>query len=167
MLVLQEQKTSLYCPWHCVHAVFRAQHRCRLLESEVLHRAIEDDFWALSGGRVEHFENSNITIEREIIEELGLECKVVQHLWHVENFFKLSSRKIHELAIYFLVSLISPPVMKSEIDFKGIETSVNLLFRWIPLTGLGDYNLKPEFLVKKLSDIPKSIEFVRVNEINV
>lgn len=133
----------------------------------LIHRAEEDDFWALPGGRVELFENSDTTIEREMIEELGLECKVVRQLWHVENFFEYNSRKYHELANYFLVSFSKPPTEEPEIDFKGIEESVNLLFRWVPLDSLRSYNLKPEFLFGKLTDLPNSIEYVRINELNV
>jgi len=42
------------------------------------------------------------------------------------------------------------PAIESEIDFKGIETSVDHLFRWVPLKKLESYNQKPEFLIEKL-----------------
>lgn len=65
------------------------------------------------------------------------------------------------------MSFASQPTIKSEIDFKGIELSVNLLFRWVPLSKLKIYNLKPEFLIERLAEIPESIECIKVNEINV
>ncbi|HRH77879.1 MAG TPA: NUDIX hydrolase [Cellvibrionaceae bacterium] len=133
----------------------------------LIHRAVEDNFWALPGGRVEFFENSDLTVKREMIEELGLECEVVRQLWHVENFFEYNALKFHELANYFLVSFARQPLIESEIDFKGLETSVNLLFRWVPLVNLKSYNLKPEFLIDKLIDLPNSLECLKVKEINV
>lgn len=132
----------------------------------LIHRAVEDDFWALPGGRVELFENSDVTVEREILEELGLECDVVRQLWYVENFYEYNSLKFHELANYFLVALAKQPIVEAELDFKGVKTSVNLLFRWVLVANLRSYNLKPEFLIEKLTDFPSSIEYVRVNELN-
>lgn len=132
----------------------------------LIHRVVEDDFWTLPGGRVELFEHSSKTVEREMVEELGLECKVIRQLWHVENYFEYDSCKFHELANYFLASFTINPVIDSEVDFIGIETSVNLLFRWVPLINLLNYNLKPDFLSVKLLDLPESIEYVCLNEIN-
>lgn len=132
----------------------------------LIHRALEDDFWALPGGRVEFFENSNLTVKREMFEELGLECDVVRQLWYVENFFEYNSLRFHELANYFLVSFTKQPKIESEMDFKGVETSVNLLFRWVPLAKLKGYNLKPDFLIDKLTDLPSSLECIQIREIN-
>lgn len=132
----------------------------------LIHRAAEDDFWALPGGRVEFFENSDKAVEREIVEELGFKCAVVRQLWYVENFFKFGSKQFHEVANYFLVSFTNQPTIEPEIDFNGIESSVDLLFRWVPLSKLKSYNLKPEFLIERLVDIPESIEYIKVNEIN-
>lgn len=132
----------------------------------LIHREAANDFWALPGGRVEFFETSEETINREILEELGHKCKVVRHLWHVENFFELESRRFHELANYFLVSLTTQPVIESEHDFKGIEISVNLVFRWVPLQKLNNYNLKPEFLINQVNDLPNSIQTLIIDDIN-
>jgi 8-oxo-dGTP pyrophosphatase MutT (NUDIX family) len=132
----------------------------------LIHREAADDFWALPGGRVEFFETSEAAVRREILEEPGRQCKLVRHLWHVENFFELGPMRFHELANYFLVSLDSQPAIDSELDFKGIETSVDLIFRWVPLSELKNYNLKPEFLIDKANDLPNSIEAVKINEIN-
>lgn len=133
----------------------------------LIHRVIADDFWALPGGRVEFFETSVETVVREIAEELGLQSTIERHLWHIENFFEYKSTKYHEIANFFLVKFAIQPDIESEIDFKGIETSVDLLFRWVPLDKIETYNLKPVFLIKKINDLPSSIETIRINELNV
>ena len=139
-----------------------------ILDDHVLiHRAAADDFWALPGGRVEFFETSEETVEREMFEELGLECSVDRHLWYVENFFKLDVTQFHELANYYLASFEHSPSINSEVDFKGKETSLGLTFRWVLLKSLKKYKLKPEFLSEKLFDLPGSIESIKVNELNV
>lgn len=135
-------------------------------EHILIHRAADDDFWALPGGRVELFETSDETIKREMLEELGMESEILRQLWQVENFFEFRSKRYHELANYFLVRLIDQRSIESEIDFNGIEESVDLIFRWIPLSSLTRYDLKPSFLIDKLTNLPSSIESVKVNEKN-
>ncbi len=131
----------------------------------LIHRAIEDDFWALPGGRVELFETSDYTVERELGEELGIKCSVVRQLWHVENFFQLNVKQYHEIANFYLVSLTEQFDIKPEVDFKGIEETVNLLFRWVPIEKLSHYNLKPEFLITQLGNIPNSIKHIKINDL--
>lgn len=102
-----------------------------------------------------------------MLEELGLQCRVQRHLWHVENFFTFRSIRFHELANYFLVTFSDQPQIDSEVDFKGIETAEELIFRWVPLKNLEFYNLKPDFLVKKLNNLPSSAEFFSIDETKV
>lgn len=136
-----------------------------ILDDHVLiHRAREDDFWALPGGRVELFETSSDAVVREIREELGIACKVERRLWHVESFFEFEAKRFHELANYFLITFANQTIINSEIDFKGIEETDELIFRWVPLTRLGHYNLKPEFLVEKLIELPHSVEIFSIDE---
>lgn len=133
----------------------------------LIHQAVGDDFWALPGGRVELFERSSDTVVREVFEELGLQCEVRRQLWHVENFFEYDSRRFHELANYFLVNLLERPIIETCVDFNGIEESVDLVFRWVPIALIHNYNLKPEFLIERLNTLPASIEIVTVDEINI
>lgn len=132
----------------------------------LIHRNVNDDFWALPGGRVELFETSAETVVREMHEELGLQCPVERQLWHVENFFEFDANRFHELANYFLVSFTKQPIIESEQDIRGIEKTVDLIFRWVPLSRLDQYTLKPDFLIEKLNDLPQSIEALRINQIN-
>lgn len=132
----------------------------------LIHQVVGDDFWALPGGRVEFLEASRQTIEREMLEELGMRCEVTQHLWHVESFYEFDSKHYHEMSNYFLVRLIDPPEIISNADFAGIEETVNLVFRWIPLTELQQYNLQPAFLIERLTDLPTTTEALVIDEIH-
>lgn len=131
----------------------------------LIHRALKDDFWALPGGRVEFFEHSSDTVVRELQEELAWQCDVQALLFHVENFFEYGGRKYHELSNYFRVSLITDIEMKSEHDFRGIEPDVDLVFRWVPLEKINNYDLRPSFLLERLPNLPAAPEFIRVNEL--
>ena len=131
----------------------------------LIHRASGDKFWALPGGRVEIFETSRETVVRELSEEIGLTCTINRQLWYLEDFFELGAKKFHELANYFLVSFVDQPEIQSEVDFDGIEESVDLIFRWIPLAKLNHYNLQPKFLIEGLNNLPSSLEAIEINEI--
>jgi len=111
-------------------------------------------------------EYADATATREILEELGLDSKIVRHLWHVENFFQYNSEKYHEISNYYLVNLDKPPVINSEVDFNGIEDIDNILFRWVPLARSVKYYLKPSFLVRRLNDLPGKTEFIKVDELS-
>jgi len=130
----------------------------------LLHRSIDDDFWALPGGRVEFMEQSDVAVTREILEELGLESRVVQQLWHVENFFEYNSEKYHEISNIYRVELANPPTIETELDFKGIEDSEKIYFRWVPLDKAVTYTIYPRFLISRLSDLPTKTEFIKVDE---
>ncbi|OZG71846.1 NTP pyrophosphohydrolase [Hahella sp. CCB-MM4] len=131
----------------------------------LLHRAVSDDFWALPGGRVEFFETSEDTIVRELREELGVESSIDRHLWYVENFFNYKGTKFHEVANYFLASFKCEPQVSTEVDFAGIEKDVDLIFRWVPIAKLGEYVLKPEFLIAGIQNLPTSVEYIKFNEL--
>lgn len=65
----------------------------------LVHRLINDDFYAFPGGRVEMFESTEHTIIREMNEELGVDVTVDRLLWICEHFFTLNSNKYHEILI--------------------------------------------------------------------
>lgn len=131
----------------------------------LLHKNIDDDFWALPGGRVEFFENSDVCVERELMEELGVQSRVLRHLWYVESFFEYMGRHYHEIANYFLVELLETNVFSITDVFSGIEEDTNLIFKWFALSELHKMSIKPEFLAEGLQHLPEAVEFIKINEI--
>lgn len=122
----------------------------------LIHQAVGDDFWALPGGRVELHEPSKATVVRELKEELDLDCEVERHLWYVENFYEYSTKKYHEIANYYLVNVPESTKIAPNQEFPGIEESVNLVFCWVPIESVSNYNLKPNFLIKNIVNLPAS-----------
>ena len=57
-------------------------------DAVLLHRADHESFWTLPGGRAEHGETAEETIQREMREELETDVHVDRLLWIVENFFE-------------------------------------------------------------------------------
>ena len=130
----------------------------------LLHQVVGDDFWALPGGRVEFFEFSYDTAVREVMEETGLEIETVRPLWFVESFFTFGGRDFHEVGHYFLTKLKGVKRPDFEREFKGVESNVNLVFKWFKLAELEHVQLYPKFLRLGLSDIPAHPCHVASNE---
>ena len=131
----------------------------------LLHKSVTDDFWALPGGRVEFFENSDATVKRELLEELGLESKIIRPLWYVENFFEHSEKQYHEVSNYFLVELLEPYSIEKGVEVRGLEQDCHLIFKWFTFEELHSISFKPEILFSKMQNLPESVEFIKINEL--
>ena len=132
-----------------------ALHEGRVL----IHQEVGEQFWTLPGGRCEILENARDTLARETVEELGVESRVGNLLWIVENFFEREERGWHELALYFEIAFPEGHEIHERSEpFKGVEEGTDLTFQWVALEDLGDWNLVPEFLADKLSDLPVAPE---------
>jgi len=128
-------------------------------ESVLLHRAADEPFWTLPGGRAEHGESAEETIKREMLEELATSAHVVRPLWFVENFFDYGGLSYHELAFYFLIRF--PPASMPLLTeaFERLDGDVPLRFKWFPVCEeqLARLPLFPTFLAKGLTDLPASL----------
>ena len=127
----------------------------------LLHRNVQDDFWALPGGRAEVMEPSEKTIQREFQEELALDVKVVRLLWVVENFFEYDHVPYHELSFFYLVDIDNESsILDKQKEHPGIEKNVNLVFRWFPLKELEVLPLYPTFLRSALRQLPSAVQHI-------
>lgn len=127
----------------------------------LLHRAEDDDFWALPGGRGELLEPASATLRREMQEELGIAVDVVRLLWLVENFFQYRGFDFHELGLYFLMRVpVDWSLRTVSGPFLGDEHGVKLLFQWFPLEALPEMRVYPSFLADGLRNLPASPQHV-------
>lgn len=138
----------------------RFNYRCAgiLMKSGhvLFHRQREDSYWSLPGGGIEIGEDSSTSIIREWKEELGYDV-MVDHLAFVsENFFQYKGTPFHELGFYHV--LHSEVKVRSD-PFHGLEGE-RLVYQWLPLDKLDDYDLRPHFLIEKLSNLPETTEHI-------
>ena len=63
------------------------------------HRNINDDYYALIGGRIQVGEDSETALKREIMEEMGKEIKITGYVSTIENFFEVKGEKYHEMLL--------------------------------------------------------------------
>ena len=134
----------------------------------LLHRADNEEFWTLPGGRAELGEPATETLKREMREELSADVEIERLLWIVENFFTYMGAQWHELALYFLMSFPpDSPLHNETAPFSGYESfyeaqpeGVTLIFQWFPLSELENLTLYPSFLKSGLQALPTTPEHV-------
>ena len=123
----------------------------------LLHKVVDDNHWALPGGRVQIGEDSESSIQREFLEELGVNVLVERLVWSVESFFVYNNIDFHEIGLYYIVSV--PNSNYKTGLFYGLEGD-RLIYKWVPINELESYNLYPEFLKSGIRDIPDNLEHV-------
>ena len=128
----------------------------------LLHRAGNEPFWALPGGRAEMGETAEQTIRREIQEELATGVEVVRLLWLVENFFDHEGLSYHELGLYFLVRFPAASKPLKQNAFESMDGDTRLHFKWFPIheQTLFSLPLLPSFLATDLSKLPASVTHI-------
>lgn len=103
----------------------------------------EKEAYYLPGGAIQVGESTKEAIQREVIEELGVACRVSNLLFVVENEFSLSDKEFHNIEFHYVVTLLDKA--PSQV-FEGGHLPV----KWLSLNDLVSYNLKPEFLKEAL-----------------
>ena len=127
----------------------------------LLMKAGSEDFWFVPGGRIEMGETAERALEREVREELGVAGQVGRLLWTNENFFRMKETLMHEVGLYFEVSLakdahrdLTARITGSEGDGASFECA------WHPLDSLRRIQVVPRFLVRGLARLPDVPEHV-------
>jgi ADP-ribose pyrophosphatase YjhB (NUDIX family) len=134
-------------------------------EKLLVHRMKKDDFYALPGGRVEMMENTEITIVREMKEELNIDVKVSRLLWIGEQFFEDNGEKFHELCFYYGLECNDKNLNTKDSVFETIEDSREFEFKWVPISKLKDEEFYPLFIKDRICELPTSIEkFVEIDD---
>jgi ADP-ribose pyrophosphatase YjhB (NUDIX family) len=140
---------------------YRVAGICRHDGHVLIQRADTDEIWAMPGGRCELGEPSDVTIRRELAEEIGVVATIGRLLFVVENFFTLGGEDRHELCFYYDVSLPPDHQLHDKTHaHRGIaaaetdeQEDVALIFRWFPVDDLMDVPLYPTFLRTALRDV--------------
>lgn len=118
----------------------------------------KEDYWVLPGGRVKVGEDSKIGVEREWLEELGLEVNGTRLIALIENFFVNhrtgSQRHFHEISMYYQLESSTNIPFQIGQKFHGAEID-KLNYSWVPLTELVNLNFRPEILTNYLVNLPE------------
>lgn len=115
-------------------------------------RPVNSENWFLPGGRVEHFESTEETLKRELVEEFDLKIDHMKLCWVVEYFLEAENKKIQELSMHYLVEIPEHHKLGNYNDeFKGMEEGY--IHKWIEINELDKYKIVPGFVVPQLQKL--------------
>lgn len=139
---------------------------CAIITNDNRILAVKDEvspYYYLPGGRVHLGERAEDAVIREVKEELRIDSKIDRALWLNQSFFKEDVTKIdfHEICIYFLMDLNEEE--KSKLLNRGDsfvleEGKHTLNFEWLKFESLEDLYFYPNFIKKKIMNLPKTLE---------
>lgn len=121
----------------------------------LIHKATNETFWSLPGGRVEFGETAAETLEREIAEELGCSSRVGPLRFLVENFFAYNGEACHEIGWYYEAEIGDTfPFVTGDVCHRFSEGAYDLEFRWVRCDAetFEAYRLLPPMLPAQLTD---------------
>lgn len=125
----------------------------------LVHRATHEDFWSFPGGRAEIGETSAETLEREMMEELGVTVTAGRMLWIVETFFQYEERDNHEIGFYYLMNIPEAfPFHPQDVVHRVKDGNSELEFRWVRATAaaLKALDIPPYFIADEIEKLPLS-----------
>jgi ADP-ribose pyrophosphatase YjhB (NUDIX family) len=109
------------------------------------------------GGKVRINETSEEAVIREVYEETGIEFQIDRLSFIQERFFEMAGKHHHEIIFYFLMKE-NAKIDLSNRSFtdQGPKESLN----WLPIEGLDETYIIPEFFKTKLLDNIVGIEHI-------
>lgn len=128
----------------------------------LVHRNINSDHYALLGGRVEIGENSEETIKREVIEEIGKEIEITGYISTIENFFEMKGSKYHEIMFVYKAEFKNKEDQKISDTIKNIEGKDYLHYEWLDLSKIEEYPLRPQVMKEVLRE--KKFPIHKIND---
>ncbi len=119
-------------------------------------REDDDDYCMLPGGRIELGEDSRLSLEREIAEELDLPAEIGNLVATSESFYRREGEAFHEIGFFYDVSLPRQGPDGNSPWLKRFDEGHDLSFYWLPLSGaeLEGFNLLPRWLPDFLRALP-------------
>lgn len=107
---------------------------------------MQDNFYFLPGGHIEHGESAKFALHREMIEETGCEITILRFLGCLENVFEISERcKCHNHDYSFIFE-VQAKNLKLHTPLSDLDEGAQLL--WMPLSELENIEFKAEPLKK-------------------
>lgn len=118
----------------------------------LVHKNINETYYALIGGRVQVGESSADTVIREIFEELGKKVEITGYVATIENFFGFRNSNYHEILFVHRAEFIENEDKKIEETIKNIEGREFLQYEWLDLDKIDEYEIRPAVMKKVLKE---------------
>lgn len=115
-------------------------------DSVLLVRAKGADNTFLPGGHIEFGERAEVTLRREIREEIGLDANVGAFLGVIEHSWPSATRENHEFNFLFRFDISN---VTSASRIESLEPDLEYI--WVKLPDLAEFNLQPSPLIDLLN----------------
>lgn len=115
-----------------------------LLVNQGTHPQTSQFYYALPGGHVEDGETCTEALQRELQEELAINCNASDLCFVIEHLYPgrhADDTPRHELTLYFKATTISE-IPHTDEKIESPEPTKN--FRWLPINSLNEAALLPE-----------------------
>jgi len=122
----------------------------------LVHKLANDEYWTLPGGRVDINEPSFDAVQREFKEELQVNIQANKLRFIAESFFSYNRKRFHEISFIYDVIDTENGINKS--DFEAHEGRKHYLFKWIPLSEIKIYDIKPDFISSIYEGLPSETQ---------
>ncbi len=121
----------------------------------LLQTTLTDDGHAFPGGHVSFGETNAETLKREFQEEIGAEVEVDELMWVGEIFIPWGVKPCHQICLYYKTKILTESIPR-EGQFGAVDElenqKVNLIFKWIPIDELKNYEVYPPETVEYLTE---------------
>lgn len=131
-----------------VRATVIIEHNGKILA----HKNIHSNHYALIGGRVKIGEDSESTVKREMLEELGKEIEVTGYVATIENFFEMKDSKYHEILFVHKAEFVDEDDKKIDYNLKNVEGEDWLQYEWLDVSKIDEYPLLPTSIKSVLKE---------------
>jgi len=131
-----------------VRATVIIEHNGKILA----HKNVRSNHYALIGGRVKIGEDSETTVKREMMEELGKKIEVTGYVATIENFFEMNGTKYHEILFVHKAEFVDEEDKKIEYSLKNIEGEDWLQYEWLDISKIDEYPLLPSSIKSVLKE---------------
>ena len=109
----------------------------------LLHKNVNEEYYALLGGRVQLGESSDNTAIREVKEELGKEIVLNGYCCTVENMFLHKGKEYQEILFVYFGEFVDDDDKKIEETLKNIEGREELEYQWVEIGEFENYDIRP------------------------
>lgn len=127
----------------------------------------DDGYSMLPGGRIELGEPSRLSLEREIVEEIGLPAEVGELRLTSESFYRREGEDFHELGLFYICRFTAGDGPDGTVPWRVThDEDCEHRFHWLALDGDGmeRLNLQPRWLRDVLRSLPSSLTHIVSDE---
>ena len=129
----------------------------------LLHKNINEDFYALPGGRIKLREDSKTALSREFVEEMNAKINIRKLVAIVENFFNYDKKKYHEIMLIYECNFEDSIFYNTEV-INGVEKEGKLQFVWKKIEDIDNLDIRPTSVKRILCN--KTEEFLHIIDKN-